>query len=153
VRDRIRPPKDLEIVLDELKELRLFQTKQKGMMFAAAMGYTINSKKDQHERPERYGEGIRLEYFQSPEDDGYINALAVAAHGTLEILADDRTDDRFDLFERYANTGLIELKRRLDSSRHVDRLEVILDILDDLGGDSQGDDSNDARVRRLAGLV
>ena len=39
MRDRIRPPKELEDVLDQLKKDEIFDTKQKAMMFAAALGY------------------------------------------------------------------------------------------------------------------
>ena len=39
MRDRIRPPKDLEEILDKLKDDKVFDTKQKGMMFAAAVGF------------------------------------------------------------------------------------------------------------------
>ena len=156
MRERIRPPKDLEPVLDELKESGVIETKQKGMMLAAGLGYALKSDLEHHLPPERYGEGIRLEYFQRVQDDGFIDALAVAAKESLEVLSAENNDDRLNIFEGYANTGLWELKRRMDAVRNktgTDFLDVVIDILDDMGRGGEGESATDAKVRRLEGLV
>lgn len=152
MKDRIRPPKDLEPVLDELKEYGVFQTKQKGMMFAAALGYALNRDPDKHPPPEKYGEGIRLEYFRDSDGYGFIPALAVAATNGLQTLGREHEENRVDLFERYAQTGLKELKRRMENTR-VDYLDMLLNLLDEMGGDGKEETSTEKKVRRLEGLV
>ncbi len=152
MRDRVRPPAEYEYVLDNLKdEEALFSTKQKGMMFAATLGRSLGG--DGAELPPgitRPGEGIRLEYFRSVDDAGFIRALAVAASGNLEILAEDRLEERIDIFERYAGLGLRELERRLQQDSR-DALEVIIDILEEFS-DAESAPGGE-RLDRLKGLL
>jgi dnd system-associated protein 4 len=132
MRDRICPPRDLEgPVLDKLKDTEIFATKQKGMMFAAALGFRVRGKTSPIGDEFSPGEGIRLEYFERPRDDGFIDALAVAATGSLEILAEGRQDERLDLFERYAAVGLAEMKKRLIDVAATP-FDATLALLDDL---------------------
>jgi dnd system-associated protein 4 len=129
VKDRIRPPKELEFVLDRLKEDGIIQTKQKGMMLAAAVGYGSGGKGGlEIEAP---GEGIRMEYFERPVDDSYVDALAVAATGDLKVLAPDRIEERIDIFERYAHAGLIKIRDAcyVNSREPLDALLMLLDSL------------------------
>ena len=63
MRDRIRPPKDLEEVLDMLKDDKVFDTKQKGMMFAAAVGYCLHR--------ELWGQGLITEAARALVDAGF----------------------------------------------------------------------------------
>lgn len=151
MKDRVRPPRELEALLDELKAKGVFQTKQKGMMFAAAFGYALDSTKSGGEPVAGVGEGIRLEYFQKPRDDGYIDALAVAHHGMLDVLSEEQQPERVEVFERYAHAGLKELRRRLDADKRSE-LDVVCEILDDFGG--LGSTSGDGgKLKRLKGLV
>ena len=105
MKDRVRPPKDLEEVLDDLKNDGVFETKQKGMMFAAAVGYALHGQEVQAVDLEQFGEGIRLEYFRSVDDEGFIDTLAVATTGDLSIMAPARQAERVELFEKYASLG------------------------------------------------
>lgn len=146
-RDRVRPPRELEAVLDELKDAGVFETKQKGMMFAAALGFL----KHKGERPElpAMGEGIRLEYFRSTNDEPFIDALAVAEVGDLEILAEARKNERLEIFERYAYWGLHEIKASLAAApSDATHLQTVFEILDRAPEGGTGD-----RVGRLKGLV
>lgn len=146
-RDRVRPPRELEGILDELKEAGVFETKQKGMMFAAALGF-LRRKGEDSELP-AMGEGIRLEYFRSPNDEPFIDALAVAEIGDLEVLADERRNERLEIFERYAFLGLQEIKANLAAApSDATQLETIVEILERAGDEEPGD-----RVQRLKGLV
>ncbi|MEI7687454.1 MAG: DNA phosphorothioation-associated protein 4, partial [Planctomycetota bacterium] len=111
MKDRIRPPEELEKVLDQLKDDGVFETKQKGMMFAAAIGYALHRDEVDRTEIDQLGEGIRLEYFRKPDDEDFIDALAVTARGDLKVLADERQDERIDLFQRCAFHGLTEMKR------------------------------------------
>ncbi len=151
MRDRIRPPADLEKVLDLLKEKGVFETKQKGLMFAASLGYALNSTRPGGLDMGKTGEGIRLQYFQKPRDEGFIDALAVASTGKLEVLTAERGNERLDIFERYAHSGLEELQRRLDTGKG-DELEIVCGIIAELGGLGSGQETDD-KVKRLGGLV
>ncbi len=151
MRDRVRPAVEYEYVLDNLKDKEgLFSTKQKGMMFAAALGRRLDDSAVLPPGITRPGEGIRLEYFRSVDDAGFISALAVAASGSLEILAEDRIEEHIDIFERYAALGLRELERRLQQDSR-DALEVIIDILEEFGEPELAAGSD--RLDRLKGLL
>jgi len=145
MRDRIRPPAEYDKLLSALKETQeIFATKQKGMMFAASFGYTLHKGKD---APRSTGEGIRLEYFRSVDDEGFIDALAVAEADDFEVLSEGRREERNEIFERYAYLGLKELDQRFKAENR-DRLDVIIDILKEWGGPAARE-----RAKRLAGLV
>lgn len=112
--DRVRPPQELEVsVLDRLKDAGIFSTKQKGIMFAAALGYKLRGGNIPDGELGKMGEGIRLEYFQKVRDEGFINALAVAVTNDLAVLSDERHDERLEIFEKYAAVGLAEMRTRL----------------------------------------
>lgn len=129
MKDRIRPPKDLEPVLDRLKEDGIIDTKQKGMMLAAAIGYAID--RGGGRELDAAGEGIRLEYFERPVDDAYIDALAVAESKDLRILETERLEERIDCFERYAHVGLSKINEAcyVNSREPLDALLALLDNL------------------------
>jgi dnd system-associated protein 4 len=106
-------PKDLESVIESLVDPtgsgeRVFDTKQKAMMFAAALGFAAGTRK----KLERKSTGIRYDVFQSAVDDGFINALAVSETGDLAVLSEGRADERIDIFEEYAHAG-VEVMNRL----------------------------------------
>ena len=126
MRDRVRPPKELEPVLDSLKDDGFFETKQKALIFAAAVGYVIERKKDGLGCPlDKFGEGIRLEYFEHPRDDRFIDLLAIAVKTDLQVLDDSSQSWRIEQFERFAHAGLIEIKKRC----YVDSQDPMLGLL------------------------
>jgi dnd system-associated protein 4 len=139
VRDRIRPPKELEGALDLLKEDKVFETKQKGMMFAAAIGYCLHRDKVGRADIEQLGEGIRLEYFETPDDVGFIDALAIAERGDLRVVANDRQEERIDLFQRFAYLGLQEMKRACYDEKPEYPLYGILKLIDQLDRPEKGE--------------
>lgn len=154
MRDRIRPPKELESVLDSLKNDGFFETKQKALMFAAAVGYAFERKKNGLGQPlDSYGEGIRIEYFEKPRDDRYIDLVAVAAASDLQVLADNVQSNRIEQFERFANTGLMELKK-LCYTGTQDPMLGLLGIIDSLADEASeealpGLDSERQEVKKL----
>ncbi len=127
MRDRIRPPKELESVLDLLKDKGVFATKQKGMMFAASLGFAVES----YLPLESTGEGIRLEYFANVDDAGFVDALAVAHSKTLEILEEEKAEERFEIFEAYAHGGLKRINAQLQKDKNRSELDVILHLVDE----------------------
>ena len=90
-------------------------------MFAAALGYAAENRKP----VERKAAGIRYEVFQTAMDDGFIGALAVATTGDLGILAEERADERVDIFEEYAHGGL-EILRRICFEQEGDPLDILI---------------------------
>ena len=112
MRDRIRPPRGLELILDSLKDDGFFETKQKALMFAAAVGYAIERKKNGLGLPlETYGEGIRLEYFENPRDARFIDLVAIAVKTDLQVLGESLQPWRIEQFERFSHSGLVEIKQ------------------------------------------
>lgn len=131
MRDRVKPPRLPEDdVLERLKEDGVFETKQKGMMFAAAVGFALRRKEVEGAEFELFGEPIRISVFA--EDEGFIDALAVATKGDLAIMAPGRQPERVDLFERYAFLGLKDLKRACYDERPEYPLNGILNLLDQI---------------------
>ncbi len=60
--------------------------------------------------------------------------IAAVTTDEIDILADDRIDDRLQIFEEYANGGLEVIRERLANDPRP-ALDVILDIvLDHEGG-------------------
>jgi dnd system-associated protein 4 len=139
MKDRVRPPSELEEVLDWLKDDGVFETKQKGMMFAAAVGFCLHGAEVAAVEVEKHGEGIRLEYFRSADDEGFIDALAVASAGDLGIMDPARQEERVDLFEKCACLGLQEMKRACYDDRPEGPLSGILVLLDELDRSGQGE--------------
>jgi len=131
MRDRIRPPREFENVLDRLKDDEgIFETKQKAIMFAAAVGYALYKETISTTNVDSFGEGIRLEYFRSPQDDGFIDALAVAHAGDLNILDPERQEERLELFERCSLLGLREMQKQCFDDRPSDPILGILALID-----------------------
>jgi len=135
MRDRIRPPKDLEEVLDNLKEDKVFETKQKGMMFAAAVGYCLQRDKVDTTELDTVGEAIKMDYF----DVGFIDALAVTTRNDLGAVSDERQPERVELFERYALLGLKELKRACYDEKPEYPLYGVLKLIDQMDRPESGD--------------
>ena len=132
MKDRVRPPKNLESVLDRLKEDGVFETKQKGMMFAAAVGFGLHLGRLATMELDQFGEGIRLEYFRSPDDDGFIDTLAVAVLNDLTVMSSDRQPERIEIFEKLAAIGLAELQRTCYDERPEYVISGALALLDAL---------------------
>lgn len=128
--DRIAPPAETESILDDLKRLGVFATKQKAMMFAAAVGYAMRDNVPPS-APSAAGEGIRLEYFERARDAGFIDALAVADANDLRVLSEEAQGKRVALFEALANSGLKSIKRACYDSG-VSPLQGILNLIDTL---------------------
>lgn len=130
---RVAPPKALEedleklVVADPQGKHPLFETKQKALMFAAALARW----REVERRPvERKGTAIRYDIFQRALDDGYVDALAISAHeNDLKVLAPDRDEDRIAVFEQYAQAGLEEMIDRFN--RPGDPLEAMLALVEE----------------------
>ena len=144
---RIYPPKNAEGILERLTTIgpgipvQIFSTKQKAMMYAAALGYFRNERTKLESR----GEGIRYDIFEKALDDSFIDALAIAEKDDLEILSDERESERAEIFEEYAHTGLLEMEK-LCFKKEGDPLENLIRLSDEVrsteSSDIEGIDSN-----------
>lgn len=130
---RVAPPKGLEddleklVVADPQGRHPLFETKQKAMMFAAALARWRDADR---RTVDRKGTAIRYDIFQRALDDGYVDALAIAAHDNdLKVLAPGSDDDRITVFEQYAQAGLEEMIERFN--RPGDPLEAMLALVEE----------------------
>lgn len=128
MRDRIRPSKEHDELLNQLRQDDIFATRQKAIMFAASLGYAIHCD-ESIETLEGFGEGIPLSVFSRAVDDGFIDALAVTVDGTLQVLTDECGDRRLDIFEHFARLGL-ERIRKACYEGGKDPLQGILDLID-----------------------
>lgn len=150
---RVAPPgtPELEETLDALvgegaSTRAIFRSKQKALMFAAALGWH-----GQNPVPlEKRGEPIRFSVFQSALDDDFVSSLAVAQTGDLKILSDEREDERIKIFEDYAHAGLLELKRIL--ARPGDPLDQLLALVMDVKEAPAGPTGPAADLARLLGV-
>jgi dnd system-associated protein 4 len=127
---RVAPPGATELValMDNLTQAvpgsgrseGIFKSRQKVLMFAAALGV----KKGERRPLDKRGESIRYSIFQRAIDDTFIGAVAIAATADLRVLSSERIDERITIFEEYAHAGLAELHTLL--SKPGDDLECIL---------------------------
>lgn len=141
MKERVRPPRGLERVLDDLKG-PVFETKQKGMMFAAAVGFAVHGDEVDQVVIEEYGEGIRMEYFRSkasPQDAEFIDALSVHHANDLTVIDPDQQPLRVERFERYVYLGLKELQRACFDERPDTPLLGILNLMDAMSNAQSGD--------------
>jgi dnd system-associated protein 4 len=126
---RVRRPKDKEELLTTLTDEGPFATFREALVFAAALGVCSERRVPF----EQSSEPIPWEVF-GPTASPTMDMVAAVTTDELEILADDRVDDRLTIFEEYANGGLEIIRERLANDPRPP-LDVILDIvLDHEGG-------------------
>jgi dnd system-associated protein 4 len=104
----------------------VFESKQKLLMFAAALGANMGTSVELEQR--ETSSAIRFEIFENNADDAFVSAVAVAATDSLAVLRpDDDNETRLvTIFEERAYAGLLELRRRIKGN---DPLQVLVDIV------------------------
>jgi len=154
MRDRIRPTKEHDDVLNRLKTEGLFTTRQKAMMFAAGLGFAAE-KSDIIEPFEGIGEGIPLSVFERAGDDAFIDAMAVTQAKDLHILKPGDEDKRFEIFEHYARKGL-DLISKTCFAAGQEPVQAILNLIDRYADTNPGEsksNSLDGTLKELARLI
>ncbi len=108
---RIRPPKEYERLMDKLVDSGVFETKQAVMMFAAALGKRFTGRKPLGPP----GEGIRWHIFEKGGDEAFVNSLALAEKGDINVLDPElgEGEDVQTIFEEYAAGGFAYLKQHV----------------------------------------
>ncbi|MFD0315600.1 DNA phosphorothioation-associated protein 4 [Streptomyces flavalbus] len=129
---RVRRPKDKEELILQLlvppEGEGLFGTRAEVLVFAAALGWSRNSRVELKE----FAEPIRFEVFRKmPTVEAFIEGLAVMAEpGNPEILSDARASDRLRIFEEYANGGLAVIRGELNTTRAT-AADALIDLVRD----------------------
>ena len=93
------------------EDFALFETKEKALMFAAALGVHVGRRTPLASRDA--SAAIRFDIFEKAMDDGFVHCLAICETGGLAILADSREEELAQIFEEYACTGLNEIQARV----------------------------------------
>jgi dnd system-associated protein 4 len=93
------------------EEFPLFETKQKALMFAAALGFHLERRNPLTSRDA--STAIRFDVFEKHLDDGFVSCLAVATTNQLGVLSPNREDELALIFEEYASAGLAEIQARV----------------------------------------
>lgn len=141
---RISPPKGpaFEALLDRLtsalpggRDERLFETRQKALMFAAGLGFA-RGKRSALAARDAAG-AIRFDIFENARDDVFVSALGILeSGGDLNVLADSRQGELVTAFEEYAHSGLLELERVCFGGVR-DPLEALVALVCSLGVSSE----------------
>ena len=108
---RVRAPKRIRSINGFYGDDGIFETKQKALMFCAAVGVHI----DEREPLTAPDSGIRWGTFSSRGDDYFLQALGLYENEGLEILAGEDEDGEtyVQIFEEYANAGLKYIEDRV----------------------------------------
>src|SRR4051794_28770081 len=120
---RVRRPKDKEALLSQLVDEGPFATYREALIFAAALGVADGRRAafDQSSEP------IPWEVFAVTATPA-MDMIAAVTTDEIDVLADDRIDDRLTIFEEYANGGLDVIRERLASDARP-AFDVLLDIV------------------------
>lgn len=125
MRRRVRRPADKDQLLKTLTEnQRPFASMANALVFAASLGYAEGRRTPF----EKSSEQIPWEVFANTGAEQFIDMLAGVVADETDILADERKNDRLDIFEEFANGGLEIIADRL-ASDHRPPLESLLDLL------------------------
>jgi dnd system-associated protein 4 len=132
---RIAPPSspELKAALEKLTSLdsqsfSLFETKQKALMFAAALGRFRGSPPTGRQRDA--GAAIRFDIFEKAMDDSFVYAMAIAKTEELKVLDPAREEEVLTVFEQYAYAGLMEMNRKCFESGQ-DPLDALLNLTEE----------------------
>jgi len=111
---RVRPPKLTKQVSERLVDSGPFESKQKLLMFSAAVGVSIGKRTPFSSTDV----AIRWDIFERNNDDTFIYSLAISETDGLSILSDenDEEEDFLIIFEEYAHTGLRYIEENIVNS-------------------------------------
>lgn len=106
-RYRIKRSADLEEKMRELRDAKLFDSYRDMMMISALLGY-INNSYEEVEKPAQ--DGVLMQFFND-YDYNIMDLLAFAKTKDHSILL---KDDKYRIFEGYANGGFLYLLNLLE---------------------------------------
>jgi len=121
---RVRRPKDKEKLLTRLVDEKVFETYRDALAFAAALGYSKNTR----EAFDQTSEPIAWSVFSGAGHEALVNLISVVHTNDFDILGAERFDERLVIFEEYANGGLRILEELLGRADRQS-LDVVLDMV------------------------
>lgn len=131
---RIRRPADKEKVFMAMTmgDNAVFKTYKALMVCAACIGFA-HKQREPFDKP--IGP-IAWSTFSGPTDAAVINAIALSETGDLRILLEDEDayNQRFTIFEEYANGGLAIIQQRILSAPGC-VLDNMVDLIFDYSSD------------------
>lgn len=105
-------------------EDKIFDTMKDVMIFSALLA--INKSKKKEPFTQKGGDSIKLEVF-SQEDKTIIDLIALYEYNDISILSIDRQDEKLEIFEQYANAGMVYLESRFNHIPNEFELRKIVD--------------------------
>ncbi|GAA2245363.1 hypothetical protein GCM10010430_29030 [Kitasatospora cystarginea] len=137
---RVNRPRDKEHLLQQLLASGdgVFSSMAEALLFAGSLGWS----RGKSEAIKQSGEPIRYDVFRNmARAEAIIDAIAVlSCPGDALILSEDRTPERVEIFENYANGGLIILQGEIRSS-HLTVSDTLIGLVRDAGLSDRGTSS------------
>ncbi len=119
----------------ELQSEGKFPTYRDILLFAASVGYRQDRRVP---FAAASGDAIRSDVLMAPGfSDTLINMLAANVVDDPEIMDDTRMDERFKIFEEYANGGLEYIQEQVNV-RHQPAALVVIDLVTEAFADDSG---------------
>jgi len=132
---RARRPQQHEALMLELQSEGKFPTYRDILLFAAAVGYRQDRRVP---FAAASGDPIRSDVLVAPGfSDTLINMIAANVVDDPEIMDDTRMDERFKIFEEYANGGLEYIQEQVNV-RHQPAALVVIDLVTETFADDSG---------------
>jgi dnd system-associated protein 4 len=125
---RIRRPKAHAELLDKLCEGagNPFTHLYEALLFAASLGFARETREPFQESDEP----VRWEQFMNIDgSEELVDMLAAAASEDKEVMSEASAEQRYSIFEEYANGGLSVISRALEASPAKTTREVVLDLV------------------------
>ncbi|WP_114423088.1 DNA phosphorothioation-associated protein 4 [Nocardioides houyundeii] len=132
---RARRPQQHEALMLELQSEGKFPTYRDILLFAAAVGYRQDRRVP---FAAASGDPIRSDVLMAPGfSDTLINMIAANVVDDPEVMDDARMDERFKIFEEYANGGLEFIQEQVNV-RHQPAALVVIDLVTEAYADDGG---------------
>lgn len=132
---RARRPQQHEALMLELQTEGKFPTYRDILLFAAAVGFRQDRRVP---FTASSGDPIRSDVLMAPGfSDTLINMIAANVVDDPEIMDDTRMDERFKIFEEYANGGLEYIQEQVNV-RHQPAALVVIDLVTETFADDAG---------------
>ena len=100
--------KELGQLHDPDSDMRIFPTIRDGLIFAACLGYQIDTTATLDKNSE--SEDVQVNVWEQNNDDALINLIGIGKTKSLDILQDDNDLDQCRIFEDYIHGGLSKIK-------------------------------------------